>query len=206
MIRVKICGITNKRDALQAVESGADALGFIFAESPRRITPEQAKDIISCLPPFITTVGVFVNASEEEIKRIIQYCGIDMVQLHGDESPRFCNLFMPRTIKSLRVNDASILEKIPFYKGYVRAILLDTYDDRLMGGTGISFDWQIAVNTKRYGIPLILSGGLRPENIFNAIEIVKPFAVDVNSGVEIKPGRKSGVLMRSLFINIKKGS
>ncbi|MFC1534594.1 phosphoribosylanthranilate isomerase [Thermodesulfobacteriota bacterium] len=198
-VKVKICGITNFRDASEAIKLGADAIGFIFASSPRQVTPEGARDIIHDIPPFIKTVGVFVNEDPKKIREIMQFCGIDLVQLHGDESSDLCNEFMPRSIKALRIRDELILNSVKPYRGKVRALLLDTYSEEKAGGTGKSFDWDLAVRIKGFGIPVILAGGLSPSNIRSAISTVRPYAVDVNSGVEESPGKKSHVLMKELF-------
>lgn len=202
MIKVKICGITNYDDAAMAVKLGADALGFIFALSPRKISPEKARDIISKLPPFIKSVGVFVNEDPYKINEMIKYCGIDNVQLHGAESPELCEKYMPRTIKALRVKDEAILKQVPLFIGKVKAFLLDTYSEKKAGGTGKIFDWGIANNIRDYDIPVILAGGLTPSNIEEAVQKVNPYGVDVNSGIEESPGKKSPVLMKELFEKI----
>jgi len=204
MVKVKICGITNPEDALEAVRLGADALGFIFAPSPRQINPELAQDIISELPPFVQTVGVFVNEELNTIRNKVTYCGLDMVQLHGDESPEFCGELMPRTIKSFRIKDASSLSQIGEYKGRVKALLLDTYQKGQKGGTGKTFDWDLAVEAGKFGMPIILSGGLGPSNIETAISKVKPYAVDMSSSIEARPGKKDHALMKELMEKINK--
>jgi phosphoribosylanthranilate isomerase len=202
-IAVKICGITNYEDASVAVRLGANALGFIFAHSPRQIAPQKARDIISAIPPFVKTVGVFVNEGQAAIREVKHCCGLDLVQLHGDESADFCHALMPYTIKALRIKDESSLHSIPTYHGKVRALLLDTYSSEKVGGTGKTFDWDLAVKIKKLGIPLILSGGLGPLNIRPAIKTVRPYAVDVNSGVEEHPGKKSHILIRDLMEKVK---
>ena len=204
MIKVKICGITNLDDANLAIRLGADALGFIFAPSPRRVDPKTARDIIRHIPPFVKAVGVFVDEAPEKIDEIIAFCGIDLVQLHGDEPPEICDRFMPRTIKALRIADESIIGSAKVYKGKVKALLLDTYSEKMAGGTGKGFDWEIAVKIRDSGIPIILAGGLGPLNIEEAISRVQPYAVDVNSGVEERPGKKSRHLMEELFERIGK--
>jgi len=203
-VKVKICGITNHEDALTAAGLGVSALGFIFARSERQITPEKARDIIAKIPPFVKTVGVFVNEQHAKIKEIIHYCGLDLIQLHGDESPELCYEMMPYTIKAIRIKDESSLKSIDVYYGKVRALLLDTFSRNLAGGTGKTFDWKLAKKIKGKGIPIILSGGLGPSNIDRAIRTVKPYAVDVNSGVEEYPGKKSFVLMRDLMDKVRK--
>lgn len=196
MVRVKVCGITNMEDAHLAVSLGADALGFIFAPSPRRIDPDRANDILRGLPPFVQTVGVFVNEDMAVIRKIQRSCPLNLFQLHGDESPEFCEGLMPFSVKSFQVRNDSVSERIRAYRGKSRAVLLDAYSSHKRGGTGKVFDWNIALRAKALGVPLILSGGLNPENIRAAIESVSPYAVDLNSGVEESPGKKSPELLR----------
>jgi len=203
-VAVKICGITDYEDASIAVELGAAALGFIFAHSPRQVTPQKARDIISTIPPFVKTVGIFVNQDPIEINKIMRYCGLDLVQLHGDESPDFCDELMPYTIKALRIKDEASPRTAQAYRGNVRALLLDTYSKDKAGGTGETFDWQLAIKIKKLGIPIILAGGLGPSNIEGAISIVRPYAVDVNSGVEERPGKKSHSLIKDLMEKVKR--
>ena len=200
---VKICGITGYEDASIAVESGAGALGFIFADSPRQITPQKARKIISAIPPFVKTIGVFVNEGPAEIRKVRHYCGLDLVQLHGEEPPDLCSELMPYTIKALRIKDESSLRTSQAYRGKVRALLLDTYAKDRAGGTGKTFDWQFAIKIKKLGIPVILGGGLGPSNIGAAINTVRPYAVDVNSGVEERPGKKSPLLMKDLMEKVR---
>jgi phosphoribosylanthranilate isomerase len=203
-VAVKICGITDYEDASIAVELGAVALGFIFADSPRQITPQKARDIISAMPPFVNTVGVFVNEDPVVISKVIHYCGLDLVQLHGDESPDLCCELMPYTIKALRIKDESSLRTSQIYHRKVRALLLDTYSKDKAGGSGKTFDWQLAIKIKKLGIPIILAGGLGPSNIDSAISTVRPYAVDVNSGVEERPGKKSHTLMKDLMEKVRR--
>ncbi|MBW2610069.1 MAG: phosphoribosylanthranilate isomerase [Deltaproteobacteria bacterium] len=204
MVKVKVCGITELQDASVAVELGADVLGFIFAPSPRRISPDEAREIISALPPFVKTMGCFVNEEPATIREIIYYCGLDLIQLHGDESPDFCQEFMPYATRALRMKDETTLRTIEQYQGKVRGLVLDTYTKRKVGGTGKTFDWELAVKVKDMGIPVILAGGLNPSNIERAISTVRPYAVDVNSGVEERPGKKSHTLLKELFEKIEK--
>jgi len=204
VVRIKICGITNPRDASLAVELGADALGFIFAPSPRRITPEQTRAIIKSLPPFVQTVGVFVDEGLNRIRDIADFCGLEIIQLHGDESPEFCAALMPHVIKGFRLNDTSSPVPIRDYRGKVRAALLDAYQRGIQGGTGKTFDWNLAIRVKEMGVPIILSGGLSPSNIQRAIAAVQPYAIDVNSGVEDSPGIKSPLLMKRLMEKIRR--
>ena len=203
-VAVKFCGITDYEDASIAVELGAGALGFIFADSPRQITPQKARDIIRAMPPFVKTVGVFVDEDPVVISKVKHYCGLDLVQLHGDESPDLCCELMPYTIKALRIKDESSLRTSRIYQGKVRALLLDTYSKDKAGGTGKTFNWQLAIKIKKLGTPIILAGGLGPSNIDGAVRTVRPYAVDVNSGVEERPGKKSRALMKDLMEKMRR--
>ena len=194
-IKIKICGITNYEDASLAIRLGAHAIGFIFADSPRQIEPAKAKAIISALPPFVKTVGVFVNKDLGVINDIIDSCGLDLVQLHGDESPEICAALMPRVVKAFQLKDESSLNNLKSYKDKVRAFLFDTYSKGKRGGTGKVFNWDLAVKGKESGVPVILAGGLSPSNLLAAVETVKPYAIDLNSGVEDRPGKKSPQLL-----------
>ena len=182
-----------------AVDRGANALGFIFAPSPRKIAPQKVRKIVQSIPPFVKTVGVFFNETLATIREVMQYCGLDLVQLHGDESPAFCDELMPYTIKSLRVKGESCLQTSRAYRGKVRALLLDTYSEEKVGGTGKTFDWNLAIKIKKTEIPIILAGGLGPTNVNLAIQTVNPYAVDVNSGIEEYPGKKDPVLMKAVM-------
>lgn len=206
MVKVKICGISNYEDAAMAVHLGVDAIGFIFAPSPRRIRPEKAREIICGIPPFVQTVGVFVNEKPDAIREIIGFCGLDLIQLHGDETPETCAEFMPQAIKAFRFRDGSVLQSIRPYHGKIKAMLFDSHDEKIRGGTGKTCNWDLAVSGKDFGIPIILSGGLTPSNIERAISSVKPFAVDVNSGVEKRPGKKDHFLMKELMEKIRKAN
>lgn len=201
--KVKVCGITCLEDAQMAVQFGADALGFIFAPSPRRISPDAALEITKMVPPFVKTVGVFVNERPNVVSEIMAFCGLDLIQFHGEESPEACGEFVPRVIKAFRVRDGSVLPLIRPFQGRIRAVLLDAFSHESHGGTGQTFDWDIAVTAKGLRIPVILSGGLNPSNIREAISKVNPFAVDVNSGVEQRPGKKDPLLMEKLMKRIK---
>ncbi|HEB76138.1 MAG TPA: phosphoribosylanthranilate isomerase [Nitrospirae bacterium] len=195
-VRVKICGITRGEDALAAVESGADALGFVFySGSPRHIRLEAARDIIRELPPFVTTVGVFVDEVPSTISEIVEAAGIDVVQLHGGEPEEVCRLW-PRVIKAFRVRELTDLDAVARYR--VSAYLLDTYSPDMPGGTGQVFNWDIALEAKRFG-PVVLAGGLTPENVDRAVRWVRPYGVDVSSGVEREKGVKDEEKVR-LFI------
>lgn len=197
MLRIKICGITNLEDALAAAQYGADALGFVFQpKSPRTVTPEIAKTIVSQLPPFITTVGVFVDEDKPEIEKIVRYVGLNVIQLHGSEPPETCQMCR-KVIKAIRVRNLTDLEPLKRYK--VSAFLLDTYSPYTIGGTGQIFNWDIAVEAKKFG-RIILAGGLTPENVEEAIKWVQPYGVDVATGVEdTKKGKKDHKKLK-LFI------
>jgi phosphoribosylanthranilate isomerase len=201
MIRIKICGITNWEDARLAVELGADALGFIFTESPRRVTPEQAAAITGQLTPPVCKIGVFLDHQEEEVKAIAECCRLDGLQLHGQETPAYCKRFRQKVIKAFRIRDATDLKALSLYE--VDAFLLDTYHESLAGGTGKTFDWNLAVEAKKHG-KIILSGGLNPDNVFSAITKVKPYAVDVSSGVEASPGKKDPVKLKAFIEEVRR--
>ena len=200
-MRVKICGITNNEDAHAAVECGADALGFVFAKSPRQVTKEQARDIVKNLPPFVSPVGIFVDEEIDTLKWICDFCAIRTVQLHGSESPLYLNdLRGYKIIKAFRVKEEDDLKPLANYKPH--AFLLDSYVEGTMGGTGVTFKLEVARQAHKYG-NIILSGGLTPENVKDAIQIVKPYAVDVSSGVESSPGKKDKLLMKQFIMNAK---
>lgn len=188
MTKVKVCGVTNLEDALSIAEAGADAIGFIFANSPRQIMPRTAKEISQKLPPFIVRIGVFVNSDVKSINDISDFCKLDMVQLHGAEAPEYCLKLKKRIIKAFRVKDEQTLSAIPNYLS--DAYLLDSYSKDAPGGTGKTFDWNLAIKAKEFLKPIILAGGLNPENIEEAIQTVKPYGVDLNSGFEVSPGVK----------------
>ena len=188
MVKVKICGITTVDDALMAVAAGADALGFVFHSlSPRNIGVEAAAAIIREVPPFVQTVGLFVNVPIEYVNDTVEATGLDVVQLHGDETPEYCRLVGRRVVKAFRIKDIDSLEPIRRYS--VAGFLLDAWSPKAYGGTGMTFNWDIAKVAEQYG-PIILAGGLTPENVAQAVETVSPFAVDVSSGVESVPGKK----------------
>jgi phosphoribosylanthranilate isomerase len=202
MVRVKICGITSLEDALQAVQAGADALGFVFYErSPRNLDPLRAANIISGLPPFVQAVGLFVNDDAGFVNDTADRCRLDLVQLHGDEPPEYCEKIRRRVIKAFRVRDASSIAPVRDYR--VAGILLDAYSPQAFGGTGLSFNWELAGIAREYG-PVILAGGLDPDNVREAVERVAPYAVDVSSGVESSPGKKDPEKVRE-FIKRAKG-
>jgi len=203
-VRVKICGITNLADAQVAVEAGADALGFIFYDqSPRFIPTKTAAEISRALPPFTLRVGVFVNPAEELVRRAIGECGLSLLQFHGDEPPEFCTQFGLMSMKAFRMRDAGSLKELPRYQ--TDAWLLDAYSSDTLGGTGEQFNWDVAIEAQRFGKPVFLAGGLTPENVAQAIQQVKPFGVDVSSGVESAPGKKDHARVR-MFINAAKST
>lgn len=204
MVKVKICGITNIEDAFAAIEFGADALGFVFYRgSPRYLNIDKAKGIIEKLPPFVTTVAVFVDESIEEMERVADYCGFGIIQLHGNEPPEACNNLRCRVIKAFRIRDWDSLEPIIKYR--VSAYLLDTYTQDKFGGTGQVFNWDIAREAKKFG-RIILSGGLNPDNVEIAVRHVLPYAVDVSTGVETEENkRKKDHAKMRLFIEVAKG-
>jgi phosphoribosylanthranilate isomerase len=202
VVKVKICGITNLDDALQAVDAGADALGFVFYDlSPRCITFETAERIIRKLPPYIVTSGVFVNNPASFISSAVERCGINVVQLHGDETPGFCASIRHTVVKAFRIRDISSIETIRNYS--VAGYLLDAYVPGTYGGTGLTFNWETARMAKQYG-PVILAGGLKPDNVHLAVETVAPYALDVSSGVEASAGKKDHAKV-SEFIRRAKG-
>jgi len=187
-VKIKICGITNLEDALMAVEAGADALGFVFFKgSSRSVAPETAAAIIRALPPFIQTVGLFVNEELPVVNSVADGCGLDLIQLHGEESPAFCDAVQRRVIKAFRVKDSTVLDEMAAYQ--VAGYLLDAWSPVAHGGTGTTFNWDIASRTA-VSRRIILAGGLTPENVAGAIAAVTPYAVDVSSGVERVPGIK----------------
>ncbi|HEY1788866.1 MAG TPA: phosphoribosylanthranilate isomerase [Verrucomicrobiae bacterium] len=196
--KVKICGITNPADAQAAVAAGADALGFIFYEkSPRYVRLADAAAISRTLAPFIMRVGVFVNAPEEFVLSAIRECGLTLLQFHGDESPEFCAQFGLMNMKAFRVHGPETLEQIPKYG--TDAYLLDAYSSTTLGGTGEKFNWDLAVEAQKFGKPIILAGGLNAENVADAIRKVRPFGVDVSSGVESAPGIKDHAKIRAFI-------
>jgi phosphoribosylanthranilate isomerase len=196
MVKVKICGITNFEDALAAAEFGADAVGFIFyKKSPRYIDPVKAKEIILRLPPFVSTVGVFVDEKRRVVESVMGEAGVDIAQFHGHEAPEEC-IIPKRAIKAFHIKDENDLESLKRYK--VGAYLLDTYTPDALGGTGQIFNWSIAMDAKPLG-KIILAGGLTPDNVAQAVTMVRPYGVDTASGVEREKGIKDHEKMR-LFI------
>ena len=203
--KVKICGITNLADAQTAVAAGADMLGFVFYDqSPRYLTLPDAAEITRHLPPYILRVGLFVNADEPFIFSAVQACGLNLLQIHGDESPEFCTQFGMMTIKAFRISDASSLAALPQYA--TDAYLLDAHTPGIRGGTGHRFNWDLAVQAREFGKPIFLAGGLTPENVGEAVRKVRPFAVDVSSGVESSPGKKEPAKVQAFIANVRSAS
>lgn len=190
IVRSKICGITRVEDALVAAEAGADAIGLVFyAKSPRAVSVQQARMIIAALPPFVTTVGLFVNASRCEVNETLDAVPLDMLQFHGDEAPADCEGFHRPWYKALRVKAGEDIRMQAARYAGASAILLDTFVAGVPGGTGEVFDWSlIPADLPK---PLILAGGLTPRNIQQALATVQPFAVDVSGGVEVSKGIKN---------------
>jgi len=202
-MKVKICGITSYEDAIMALDAGVDALGFnFFPRSPRYIDPVDVKAIISRLPPFAVTVGLFVNVDQpEKVVETAEIAGVEVLQLHGDESPEYCRKLSDRPlIKALRIGSEPVWEDLGRYP--VRAFLLDVKDDKLFGGTGTSFDWNLAQSIDRKR-PVILAGGLRKDNVRIAIETVRPYAIDVCSGVELNPGVKDPAKLEAFMNEVR---
>jgi phosphoribosylanthranilate isomerase len=204
-VRVKICGITNPDDARAAVEAGADALGFVFcAGSPRVVAPKAVTEITRGLPGRVLRVGVFLDAAPTTILRTVSACRLDAVQLHGDESPEFCDALAPFPVwKAFRVRSRDVLQQLAAYRDMTAAWLLDGYMEGQAGGTGAMFNWDLAVEAKQLAHPIVLAGGLTPENVAEAVRFVRPAAVDVSSGVESAPGRKDADKVRRFIAAVR---
>ena len=202
-VKVKVCGMTSLKDALVAVEGGADAVGFIFyKKSPRSVTMKTVREIVLELPPFVDTVGVFVDETAEQINKIADYCNLDIIQLHGDESPTYCKKIRRKVIKAFRIKDMQSVKKISNFQ--VSGFLLDTFSENLHGGTGKVFDWNLALPAKKFG-PVIMAGGLTPNNVQQAVRQIRPYGVDVCSGVESEPGIKDHKKVRAFLKNANAG-
>lgn len=202
--RIKVCGITRPEDAQFAVAAGVDALGFIFAEkSKRRIDPDQARRIIRELPPFVEAVGVFVDSEAERVRELVAHCGLTVVQLHGRESVDFCRAMEVRVLKAFAIRPATSDREFAPYGEAVAGFLFDTWHEQLAGGTGEAFDWSLLT---QFAIPrpLVLAGGLGPGNVGAAVRQVRPFAVDVNSGVEVAPGVKDHGLIAAVVREVRR--
>ena len=197
-VKIKICGLTRASDAQAAAGAGADMIGLMFYEaSPRCVTLAAAAEIARALPPFVLRVGVFVNPAGELVARAIAGCGLNLLQFHGDEPSDFCTQFGVMSVKALRVRDAESLTVLENF--HTDAFLLDAYSPSGLGGTGEKFNWQLAIEARKYGKPIFLAGGLTPENVAEAVRQVQPFAVDVSSGVESAPGIKDVAKMQAFI-------
>jgi phosphoribosylanthranilate isomerase len=199
--RIKICGITNEEDAREAVAAGVHALGFVFAPSPRRVDPETARQIINHLPPFVTTVGVFVDEEIDVVRDVVNQCRLNVVQLHGQENKAYANGLDLTVLKAFRVSGAQVLSEIERFG--CRHFLLDTFDRQAHGGTGKTSDWRIARQATALG-KVILAGGLNHTNIADALAQVHPYGVDVSSGVEKHPGRKDQTKLQQFVHEVQK--
>jgi phosphoribosylanthranilate isomerase len=200
--RVKICGITSVADGLAAAESGADMIGLMFYEpSPRHVTLARALEISRALPPLVVRVGVFANPDEAVVTRAIAECGLSLLQFHGDETSDFCTQFGVMSMKALRVLGAESLAQLEHF--HTDAFLLDAHSKNGLGGTGETFNWDLAVEAQKFGKPIFLAGGLTPENVAEAVLKVRPFAVDVSSGVESSPGKKDAAKVRAFIAAAK---
>ncbi|HEA25545.1 MAG TPA: phosphoribosylanthranilate isomerase [Ectothiorhodospiraceae bacterium] len=196
--RIKICGITRAKDGVEAVQLGADAIGLVFyPPSPRFVAIEQAKLIIQALPPFVTTVGLFVNAERREVEEVLQNIPLSLLQFHGDEDAVYCDSFDKRYIKAVSMKEGIDLHKVVARYSTASGLLVDAYHPDIPGGTGLRFDWNRI--PKDLSLPLILAGGLSADSIKKAVLTVSPYAVDVSSGVEASKGIKDSVKM-SQFI------
>jgi phosphoribosylanthranilate isomerase len=203
-IFVKVCGITSPEDAAVAAEAGADAIGLVFwPESPRAVTVEQACAVGAALPPFVVRVGVFVNASRDEMARVADAAGLDLLQLHGDEPPDALADLPRRALKAIRVGDAFAPEDALRYEGRAAGLLLDTRAPGAPGGTGRAFDWSLVRGVRERSRFLLLAGGLGPENVRAAIEAVRPDGVDASSRLEAAPGRKDHARVRAFVAEVR---
>ena len=201
MTRVKICGITSAEDAAAAVDAGADALGFVFVPgTPRYVAPDAAAEILAAMPPLVATVGVFVDRPLEEVLGIVSALGLHAVQLHGQEPAAYSRRMPVPVIRALRVRDAESLQPLETYPAH--AFLLDAYVEGRPGGTGTPIPLDLALRAKGRR-PVILSGGLRPDTVAQAIRLVRPYGVDVSSGVEATPGRKDHRKVREFIVNVR---
>lgn len=191
-MKVKICGITTVEDAATAVAAGADALGFVlYRQSPRYVEPAIVRSIVATLPPFVLTVGVFVNEEASRVRTLMDECGLTLAQLHGDETAAYCQSLGRPVLKALRVKDRQAFLALAEYqgRGNVRGFLIDAYHETEYGGTGRTADWTLAAEAAR-AAPIVLAGGLTPANVGEAVRLIRPYGVDVSSGVESRPGKK----------------
>jgi phosphoribosylanthranilate isomerase len=203
MTRIKICGITREQDARAAATSDANALGLVFYEkSPRHVTPEQAARIAAAVPPFVTVVGLFVNASADEVRGVLDRVPLHILQFHGEETPEFCAQFGRHYLKAVRVKPGVDLVQYAARYSSAQGLLLDAYVEGTHGGTGASFDWGLIPHD--LPLPVVLSGGLSPDNVAQAVEQVRPYAVDVSSGVEAAKGIKDAAKVAAFINEVKR--
>lgn len=203
MTRIKICGITRVEDALIAAREGADAIGLVFyPASPRNVSVERARDIMQALPPFVTTVGLFVNTTAPTVRDTLRQLPLDLLQFHGDENAEFCRQFEKPYMKAVRVKAGVDLLQYALEHRTAKALLLDAYREDAYGGTGHTFDWKLIVQD--LPLPLVLSGGLHAENVAQGIQSVKPWAVDVSSGVEADKGKKDKAKINAFIRAVRK--
>jgi phosphoribosylanthranilate isomerase len=199
---VKICGITRVEDALAAARHGARAIGFVFFRgSPRYIAPSQAAAIVRALPPFVTAVGLFVNPAAEEVRAVVSRAAIQLLQFHGDETPAFCAQFGLPYVKAVRVRPGVDLLQYANDHRLACGLLFDAFSEGTYGGTGSSFDWNLI--PRSVPLPVILSGGLNPANVAQAVRAVRPWAVDVSSGVESAPGIKDAARIAAFMSGVR---
>ena len=197
-VKVKICGVTSVADGLAAAAAGADMIGLMFYEgSPRHIIVSTAREISRALPPFVQRVGVFVNPEAELVIRAIGECNLSLLQFHGDETSGFCTQFGLMSLKAVRIRDVESLNQLAEFQ--TDAFLLDAHSKSGLGGTGETFNWDLAAEAQKFGKPIFLAGGLTPENVGDAVKKVRPFAVDVSSGVESAPGKKDVAKVRAFI-------
>ncbi|MBM4138734.1 MAG: phosphoribosylanthranilate isomerase [Nitrospira sp.] len=202
MMKIKICGITNRDDAQVAVAAGADALGFVmYRKSPRYVEPEVAKAIIAELPPFVLPVGVFVNEDAAAVRFLMDECGFVLAQLHGDETAAYCQQLGRPVLKAMRVKDRGSFLALAEYqrRASVRGVLIDAFSEQAYGGTGHMVDWTLAEEVAR-SVPILLAGGLTPSNVAEAVRLVRPYGVDVSSGVEECPGKKDPEKVKAFIV------
>ena len=200
-MKVKICGITNAEDAALAVAAGADALGFIlYRKSPRFVEPTVVRTIVAGLPPFVLPIGVFVNEEAVAVRTLMDECGLALAQLHGDESAAYCRTLGRPVLKALRLKDHSAFLALAEFQGRanVRGFVVDAFSDQAYGGTGQTVDWALAAEAAR-AAPVLLAGGLTPANVSQAIQAVRPYGVDVSSGVEARPGKKDPAKVKAFI-------
>ncbi|WP_447972790.1 phosphoribosylanthranilate isomerase [Nitrospira sp. Kam-Ns4a] len=204
-IKVKICGITSAEDARAAVDAGADALGFVlYAKSPRYVEPAVVQRIVAGLPPLVLPVGVFVNEEAKQVRDLMDDCGLALAQLHGDETAAYCEALGRPVLKAIRLRSRADFLALAELRGraQVRGFVVDAYADEAYGGTGKTADWALAAEAAR-AAPVLLAGGLTPDNVREAVEQVRPYGVDVSSGVERSPGKKDPAKIRAFITAVR---